>query len=96
VTSTIKRQCGREPPEPAQVELAQPEPAGPLALGDQHQRDHEARDHEEHVDPDEPAGHRHPRVERDHHQDGDRAQALDVEPPPRAGWGQSFHAHKVP
>jgi hypothetical protein len=43
-------------------------------------RDDKSGDHEEHVDTDEPAAHRQAGVKRDNQQNGQRAQALNIEP----------------
>src|SRR5581483_6458271 len=72
----------RQPLETANVEATEVDAARRLELAAQHARDDESRDDEEDVDTRKASRERKARVVQDDGEDGDRAQALDVEAPP--------------
>jgi len=76
-----RREPRQQPLHAAPIERRQVDPVAPLELSNQCPGDDETRNREEDVDARESAGQADVGVKRDDHQDGDRAQALDVEAP---------------
>ena len=90
-----RRQQAAGPPG---VEVAQREPSGPLQLAEDQPGDEEAREDEEQVERDEATFEaRDLRVRREHQDEGEASDALDVEPEstwglgPRDGRGDTRH-----